>query len=92
VTWKLRLAAVTGGSRKRPVRRGEAMSSHSEEIWESYDALWRQVRILSRRIGELEARLGAAEDREMKQGGVGFKPRREVDEESNKPDFVYEGD
>lgn len=68
------------------------MSSHSEDIWESYDALWRQVQILGRRISELEAKLGAAEDWEVKQGGVGFKPRREVHKESNKPDFVYEGD
>jgi hypothetical protein len=68
------------------------MSSHSEEIWESYDALWRQVQILGRRIGELEAKLGAAEDREVKHGEVGFKLGQEVYKESNKPDFVYEGD
>lgn len=65
------------------------MSSHSEEIWESFDALWRQVRVLSSRVKELEARLGVAEGQEMKPG---FKPHDHILRESNKTDFVYEGD
>jgi len=68
------------------------MSSRSEEIWDSFDALWRQMQHLSRRVRELEARLGAADDQGMKQSGGGFEPRREVLKESNDADFVYEGD
>ena len=37
------------------------MASHSEEIWESFDALWRRVQQLSRDVSALEARLGAIE-------------------------------
>ena len=37
------------------------MSCHSEEIWESFDALWRRCEQLSRQVRELEARLGAVE-------------------------------
>lgn len=37
------------------------MSSHSEEIWESFAALWRRVEQLSREVSALEARLGAIE-------------------------------
>jgi len=37
------------------------MSSHSEEIWESFDALWRRVQQLSREVSALEARLEAIE-------------------------------
>ena len=65
------------------------MSSRSEEIWDSFDALWRQMQALSRRVRELEARL--APDL-MKQSGEGFEPRGEAVKESNKADFVYEGD
>ena len=68
------------------------MSSHSEEIWESFDALWQQVRALGSRVKELEARLGVAEGEGLKQQRAGFKPRAEVLRESNKTDFVYEGD
>jgi hypothetical protein len=38
------------------------MSSHSEEIWESFDALWRRIGQLSDQVRELEARLAAVED------------------------------
>ncbi len=65
------------------------MSSHSEEIWESFDALWRQVRQLGSRVKELEARLGVAEGQSLTPG---FKPHDQVLRESNKTDFVYEGD
>ena len=37
------------------------MSCHSEEVWESFDALWRRYEQLSRQVRELEARLGAVE-------------------------------
>ena len=65
------------------------MSYHSEEIWDSFDALWRQIEALSRRVRELEARV--APDL-VKQGRDGFEPPGEVVKESNKADFVYEGD
>ena len=35
------------------------MSCHSEEVWESFGALWRRVQELSRQVRELEARLSA---------------------------------
>ena len=73
------------------------MSSHSEEIWESFDALWQQVRLLGSRVKELEARLGAVEGQSLNEIEAGFKPhnfkpRDQVLRESNKTDFVYEGD
>ena len=37
------------------------MSCHSEEVWESFDALWRRCEQLSRQVRELEARLGVVE-------------------------------
>jgi hypothetical protein len=42
--------------------KGQAMSSHSEEIWESFDALWRRIGQLSHQVRELEARLAAVEE------------------------------
>ena len=68
------------------------MSYHSEEIWESFDALWRQIRVLNSRVRELEARLGVASDQGLRQARAGFKPADQVLRESNKTDFVYEGD
>jgi hypothetical protein len=68
------------------------MSYHSEEIWESFDALWRQIRVLNSRVRELEARLGVADDQGLRQPRAGFKPPDQVLRESNKTDFVYEGD
>jgi hypothetical protein len=65
------------------------MSSHSEEIWDSFDALWRQMQALSRRVRELEARL--APDL-AKQGEGVVEPRGASFKESNNADFVYEGD
>ncbi len=33
------------------------MSFHSDEVWESFDALWQRVQVLNRQVRELEARL-----------------------------------
>jgi hypothetical protein len=41
------------------------MSCHSEETWESFDALWRRFSELNRRVRELEARLQAVESEKM---------------------------
>ena len=49
------------------------MSSHSEEIWESFDALWRRISQLSRQVKELEARLGAIETAEAQ---TEFEPKK----------------
>ena len=60
------------------------MSSHSEEIWESFDALWRRISQLSRQVKELEARLGAIEIAE---------PRQPLSEfETSKSISLYEGE
>jgi hypothetical protein len=40
------------------------MSYPSEEVWESFTALYDQLRALNRRVRELEARLGALEQAE----------------------------
>jgi hypothetical protein len=40
------------------------MSCHSEEIWESFDALSRRMQLLSRQVRELEARLESLEHAE----------------------------
>ncbi len=37
------------------------MSSHSEEFWDSFDALWRRMEFLSRRVKDLEERLAHME-------------------------------
>jgi hypothetical protein len=37
------------------------MLSHSEEVWESFDCLWRRVEALSRQVKELESRLAMLE-------------------------------
>jgi hypothetical protein len=38
------------------------MSAHSDETWESYDALWRHVQRLANRVSEMEARLRLLEE------------------------------
>ena len=63
------------------------MSSHSEEIWESFDALWRRIGQLSRQVKELEARLGAVEISEAQQPLGEFEPK-----EINKSISLYEGE
>jgi hypothetical protein len=50
------------------------MSSHSEEIWESFDAMWRQIKLLSRQVKDLEARLAALEAEEINEGEEVFGP------------------
>ena len=52
------------------------MSSHSEEIWESFDALWRRIGQLSRQVKELEARLGAIETPESRETLSEFEPKK----------------
>jgi hypothetical protein len=52
------------------------MSSHSEEIWESFDALWRRMKQLSCQVKELEARLGAIEATEAQQTLSEFEPKK----------------
>jgi hypothetical protein len=49
------------------------MSSHSEEIWGSFDALWRRVQTLGRQVKELEARLAMLEAPAAGNSGVDFK-------------------
>ena len=63
------------------------MSSHSEEIWESFDALWRRISQLSRQVKELEARLGAVEINEAQQPLSEFEP-----EKVSKSISLYEGE
>jgi hypothetical protein len=62
------------------------MSSHSEEIWESFDALWRRMQQLSRQVRELEARLEAIEVAEVRQPAE-FEP-----EKISRPISLYEGE
>lgn len=52
------------------------MSSHSEEIWESFDALWRRMQQLSGQVRELEARLEAIEVAEVRQPVSEFEPKK----------------
>lgn len=63
------------------------MSSHSEEIWESFDALWRRIGQLSRQVKELEARLGAIEINEAQQPLKEFEP-----EKVSRSISLYEGE
>ena len=56
------------------------MSSHSEEMWESFDALWRRMQQLSRHVRELEARVTAVEDAEAHSIGEDFKAEAKVSE------------
>ena len=63
------------------------MSSHSEEIWESFDALWRRISQLSRQVKELEARLATVETNEAQQPFGEFEP-----EKVSKSISLYEGE
>jgi hypothetical protein len=56
------------------------MSSHSEEIWESFDALWRHMQQLSHQVRELEARVAAVEDTDAHPIGGDFKAEANVSE------------
>lgn len=67
------------------------MSSHSEEMWESFDALWRRIQQLSRRICELEVRLAAVEDAEAHSSGGSFKAETNVSEKLNGA-ILFEGE
>ena len=60
-------------------RKAKAMSCHSEETWESFDALWRRFEQLSRRVRELEARLSTVEaERQASEVIAGEKPARVI--------------
>jgi hypothetical protein len=56
------------------------MSPHSEEIWESFDALWRRMQQLCQQVKELEARVAAVEDTEAHSIGGDFKAQANVSE------------
>jgi hypothetical protein len=56
------------------------MSSHSEEIWESFDALWRRMGQLSHQVRKLEARLSAVEDAGTHSADGDFKAAANVSE------------
>ena len=56
------------------------MSSHSDEIWESFDALWRRVEQLSRHVTELETKLAAIEGVETRSIERAFKAEANVSE------------
>jgi predicted transcriptional regulator len=60
------------------------MSSHSEEIWESFDALWRRVQQLSREVSALEARLGAIETEGAPSTAREFQPEVAASENGRK--------
>lgn len=59
------------------------MSSHSEEIWESFDAVWSRMQQLSQQVKELEARLLAVEDVEAHSVGGDFKAEASVSEKTS---------
>ncbi|MGA9769910.1 MAG: hypothetical protein WBV94_12775 [Blastocatellia bacterium] len=59
------------------------MSSHSEEIWESFDALWRRMQQLSCQVKELEARLGVIEEQTLSE----FEPKK-----TGRAISLYEGE
>jgi hypothetical protein len=50
------------------------MSSHSEEMWESFDALWRRLEQLGKRVKELEARLSIVESAGAQETASEFEP------------------
>ena len=58
------------------------MSCHSEEVWESFDALWRRVQELSRQVRELEARLRAVESESQATAVVATEQRAQAIYES----------
>jgi hypothetical protein len=67
------------------------MSFHSEEIWESFDALWRRTEQLSRRVKELEARLTAIDDAGANSADDDFKADANISEKLNGA-IPYEGE
>ncbi|HVG19377.1 MAG TPA: hypothetical protein VNI02_10000 [Blastocatellia bacterium] len=67
------------------------MSSHSEEIWESFDALWSRMQQLNRRVTELEARLEAVEDAGPQSADRDFKAETNVSEKLSGA-ILFEGE
>lgn len=67
------------------------MSFHSEEIWGSFDALWRRVQQLSRQVSELEARLETLERAGVEAPEDRFKLEC-VGNSIGGPNSVYEGE
>ena len=63
------------------------MSSHSEEVWESFDALWRRFEQLGNQVKELEARLASIEGAGAQRGAGEFEPGK-----TGRPISVYEGE
>ena len=68
------------------------MSSHSEEIWESFDALWRRVQQLGRDVSALEARLGAIETADAQSTGREMQSRVVASETVGSAGSIYKGE
>ncbi len=65
--------------------------SHSEEVWESFDALWRRIKMLARQVSELESRLEAVEQADAHRVERGFDLRVGLSERVN-PNSICEGE
>ena len=67
------------------------MSSHSDEIWENFDALWRRIEQLGRHVRELEAKLASIESDDAHPTERSFKAEANVSEKL-KGIISYEGE
>jgi hypothetical protein len=68
------------------------MPFHSEEVWESFDALWRRVGQLNRRVRELEDRLVVLERVDLHDVGNGLSREVVVPGCVGSQDSAYEGE
>jgi hypothetical protein len=68
------------------------MSFHSEEVWESFDALWRRVRDLTRQVKDLEARLALLETSHTGEIERGYSKALGASEEIKLSSSLYEGE
>jgi hypothetical protein len=68
------------------------MPFHSEEIWESFDALWRRVGQLNRRVRELEDRLVILERSDFEAVKDALGSEAVVSGRLGSQDSAYEGE
>ena len=68
------------------------MSFHSEDVWDSFDALWRRIKDLSCQVKDLEARLMLLETSQASEPERDYKKAVTASEEIKLSSSLYEGE